>query len=99
MSPTPDRRTLLGAVGGLAGIPEILAAPNTRLVVGVMGMGGRGTTLARTFTALPNTEVAYECDGDASRVEQAVDAAAKNRRPRPWTGSAAGTALPAPRLR
>ncbi|MBX9584343.1 MAG: Gfo/Idh/MocA family oxidoreductase [Gemmataceae bacterium] len=83
MSPVPDRRTFLGAAGGLAAVPRLSASANTRLVVGVMGMGTRGPALARAFAALPNTEVAYVCDVDAARVGQAADALAKDGRPRP----------------
>jgi predicted dehydrogenase len=84
VSPIPDRRTFLGAAaGGLAAAPGLAASANTRLVVGVMGMGTRGPGLARTFAALPNTEVAYVCDVDPARVGPAADALAKDGRPRP----------------
>ena len=80
---TPDRRTFLGATAVLAAAPRLTASANTRLVVGVMGMGNRGPSLARTFAALPNTEVAYVCDVDPGRVGRAADALEKDGKPRP----------------
>lgn len=50
------------------------AAAMDKLVVGVMGMGGRGTSLARLFAASPNVEVAYVCDVDPARAGQAKTA-------------------------
>ncbi len=57
---------------------------NNRLVVGVMGTGGRGTGLATAFAQLPNVEVAYCCDVDQTRADRAVAAVNKavNRQPR-----------------
>ncbi|HZZ82832.1 MAG TPA: Gfo/Idh/MocA family oxidoreductase [Gemmataceae bacterium] len=60
---------------------------NTRLIVGVMGTGGRGTGLATAFSRLPNVEVAYTCDVDQGRAESAAAAVNKavNRQPRSVT--------------
>jgi predicted dehydrogenase len=60
---------------------------NTRLIVGVMGTGGRGTGLATAFARLPNVEVAYTCDVDQGRAESAAAAVNKavNRQPRSVT--------------
>ena len=57
---------------------------NARLIVGVMGTGGRGTGLATAFAQLPNVEVAYCCDVDPTRADGAVAAVNKavNRQPR-----------------
>ena len=52
-------------------------APNLKLVVGVMGMGGRGTGLAQQFQQQPNTEVAYVCGVDRRRLAAAVGAVGK----------------------
>src|SRR5687768_13138239 len=84
-----DRRTFLGAAAGLtlgatARAGRIVGA-NERVVVAVMGMGGRGTENARTFQGLPNVEVAYVCDPDAGRAEAAavvVEKVAGARRPK-----------------
>ena len=37
-------------------------AANDRIVVGIMGLGGRGNFLAGTFAANPEIEIAYLCD-------------------------------------
>jgi predicted dehydrogenase len=45
---------------------------NDRVVVGVIGMGGRGNTHAENYAAIPNVEVAYVCDVDATRLSAAL---------------------------
>lgn len=81
MSHSPTRRTFLGAsVATVASTPRLSAA-NERIVVGVMGTGGRGTSLAKTFAGRPNVQVAYVCDVDPARVKDAqktVAAASKS---------------------
>lgn len=47
-------------------------APNETVVVGVMGTGNRGSSLARGFARLPGAEVAYVCDVDERRVSDAA---------------------------
>jgi len=51
------------------------AGANERIVVGVIGCGGRGTGLAKIFSQQPDAEVAYVCDPDQRRVERARQAA------------------------
>src|SRR5438067_729423 len=68
MTDTINRRHFLGATAA-AGVAASLAGSaqagtqnggaNNRLVVGIMGTGGRGTGLATTFQQQPNVEVAY----------------------------------------
>ncbi len=41
-------------------------APNSKVLIGVMGVNSRGNFLAKTFAKLPNVEVAYLCDPDAN---------------------------------
>lgn len=77
----PTRRVFLGAATA-AGIGSALAqdrsakadAANEKLVVGVMGMGGRGAALAKSFSGLENVEVAAVCDVDRTRAEKAAAA-------------------------
>ncbi len=45
------------------------SSPNEKMIVGVMGVNGRGSALARSFSAQPDAEVAYVCDVD----ERAID--------------------------
>jgi predicted dehydrogenase len=86
MSESINRRHFLGAtaaVGVAAGLAGSAGAsggaqgPNNRLVVGVMGCGGRGTGLATTLQQQPNVEVAYVCDPDRGHVDRAADAVRK----------------------
>jgi predicted dehydrogenase len=75
-----DRRRFLGAAASagvtLAASGRVLGA-NEKVVVGVMGMGGRGTSLAGTFQQQSNVDVAYVCDPDSSRAEKAAAAVVK----------------------
>jgi len=50
------------------------AAPAEKIVVGVMGLGGRGTRLAQEFEGQAGSEVAYVCDPDQRRAAQAAEA-------------------------
>lgn len=74
-----NRRRLLasgiGAAGaGLLGAPAPASAigANDRIVVGIMGTGGRGTALSRACQQQPNVDVAYTCDVDMTRAEKAA---------------------------
>jgi predicted dehydrogenase len=77
-----DRRTFLKrttATGlGLGVIGRMPAwsggAPSDTIVMGVMGVNGRGRVLAQTFAGSPNTEVAYICDVDQRATEKAIAA-------------------------
>src|SRR5262249_35736043 len=80
---SPTRRTFLGAAAGLAAAPRLAASALDRVVVGVMGTGGRGTYLAETFAKLPNVEVTTVCDVDPGRAAKAADVVGKDGRSRP----------------
>jgi predicted dehydrogenase len=83
MSGSMDRRQFLGGAAstglalGLGAQAAQAADTSEMLVVGVMGMGGRGTGLATLFEQQANVEVAYVCDVDRSRAEKAAAAVAK----------------------
>jgi predicted dehydrogenase len=57
---------------------------NEKVVIGVMGLGGRGTYLAESFALRPDAEIAYLCDADTRRFARAREAVeeAQNRRPK-----------------
>ena len=81
MSDSMSRRRFLGSavVGGVAaGIAArswaAEDAPGRKIVVGVMGMGGRGTELALQFQGQPGCEVAYVCCVDKNRLAAAAKA-------------------------
>lgn len=71
------------ALAGTASAQENQGA-NNRIVVGIMGTGGRGTSLASTFQQQAGVEVAYVCDADQARAERAAGVVAKisNRTPK-----------------
>lgn len=70
-----DRRTFLKqAAAGVAGAAALNAPPslsaagaNDRIVVGLIGCGGRGTHVAKIFRSMKNVELAYVCDPDQGR--------------------------------
>jgi predicted dehydrogenase len=73
MSEKLNRRHFLGAAAsGVAWGVSTAASVQDKLVVGVMGTGGRGTEHARQFAKIPNVEVAYVCDVDEKRVQRAA---------------------------
>ena len=84
MADSIDRRrflkqTALSGIGlGLAGgrWPTLYGpnVPSETVVVGVMGVHGRGQVLAETFARAEGAEVAYICDVDIRAIEQAIAA-------------------------
>jgi len=58
-----------GAATALAmlGSSSKAASANEKIVVGVMGIGGRGTALAGMFAKRKDVEIAYLCDADSRR--------------------------------
>src|SRR5215213_7658136 len=74
-----DRREFLKAAAGVAAVSAISPVvfgqdqpTGERVVVGVMGTGGRGVQLASGFAALPNVVVKYVCDVDESHANAAA---------------------------
>ncbi|HWY87576.1 MAG TPA: Gfo/Idh/MocA family oxidoreductase [Gemmataceae bacterium] len=89
MTDTINRRHFLAAsaagvaLAGTAAGQDSQGA-NQKLLVGVMGTGGRGLGLATSFQRQAGVEVAYVCDCDQTRAERAAAAVQKitNRSPR-----------------
>jgi len=70
-------RSIQGGFGVAAGLYGLgaapkAAAPSDKVVVGVMGVGGRGTFLTQLFASRPDVEVAYLCDVDSRKFHGAV---------------------------
>jgi len=70
-------RSIKGGIStalGAAGVPAASkgVAPSDKVVVGVMGVGGRGTALTGFFAERPDVEIAYICDVNAKRLRGAV---------------------------
>jgi predicted dehydrogenase len=59
------------------------ASPNEKILIGVMGLGGRGSYLAQAFAKRKDAEVVWLCDPDSRRLEPARKAieAAQGRSP------------------
>jgi predicted dehydrogenase len=57
---------------------------NERVIIGVMGLGGRGTYLAEKFAQRPDVEIAYLCDPNTRRFARAREAVeeAQDKRPK-----------------
>ncbi|MHB8521355.1 MAG: hypothetical protein ACYDH9_11450 [Limisphaerales bacterium] len=73
---TLNRREFLKQSVGTATTLAVLrsakgARANDRIIVGVMGVGGRGTALAGMFAARKDVEIAYLCDADLRRFPSA----------------------------
>lgn len=49
-------------------------APSNKVVVGVMGVNGRGSYLAGGFARMPNVEVGYLCDVEDGAIKKGLDA-------------------------
>jgi predicted dehydrogenase len=49
-------------------------AASDKVVMGVMGLGGRGTYLAERFAKRPDVQIAYLCDADTRRFARAREA-------------------------
>jgi predicted dehydrogenase len=81
MNRDPNRRQFLAAAAATGLTLATTAAAKSQqrsagneLVVGVMGMGGRGTRLAEGFEQIDGVRVAYVCDVDRERVARAAEA-------------------------
>ncbi len=84
---TLNRRQFLQQSMGAATALTVLSGPrvfgaNERIVVGVMGIGGRGTALTEKFAARPDVAIAYVCDPDTRRFK-AVSALVEKAQGRP----------------
>jgi predicted dehydrogenase len=49
-------------------------APSNKVIVGVMGVNSRGSYLAKSYSQLPNVEVAYICDVEDKAIQNGLDA-------------------------
>src|SRR5260221_8135524 len=86
MKPELSRRQFIhkaGVVGaGVALLAQsrgirLLAGPNDKVVIAVMGCNGRGMDHIGTYLSLPSVEIGYVCDVDSRAVDKGVAAVAK----------------------
>jgi len=78
-------KSSIGIAATVAVLPQRSAfSANDKVIVGVMGLGGRGRFLAESFARRKDTEVAYLCDADGRRLPRAKDAitAAQGKEPK-----------------
>jgi len=72
-------RSTIGIAATVAALPQRRSvAANEKVIIGVMGLGGRGRYLAECFARRPDARVAYLCDADSRRMgraQQTVEAA------------------------
>jgi predicted dehydrogenase len=80
LDPSTRRDFLKLSSAGLAAAATFGSAPvasakgaNDKLVVGLIGCGGRGHHDAKLFRNTPNVELAYVCDVDENRLRKAAD--------------------------
>src|ERR1043165_4880300 len=70
----------LGMIAGRRVLPGPLlvfdGSPNEKVVVGVIGVNGRGLVHARNFSKGPSSAVAWICDVDSRVLDKAVKEAA-----------------------
>ena len=67
------RRTFLACSStAVATLPTLAHSAANTVTIGVMGTGGRGTSLAKTLAGLPNVVVKTVCDVDESRANAAA---------------------------
>ncbi len=79
---SPQERTISSAAGAPA------ASSNNKIVIGMMGTGGRGKWLLHEeLTKRPNVEIAYLCDVDEARLNEAAALVEKATGKRPKTVS------------
>ncbi len=81
-----DRRTFiknvsLGTAGIIAGAPLISRAnilgANEKVRIAIMGVNGRGNSLARTLSGINNAEIAFICDVDSEAKAKGIDTVQK----------------------
>jgi predicted dehydrogenase len=80
MRTTPTRRQFLGTAAatglalGAAGYLNHAYGANEKIVLGVMGLNGRGSGLAQGFAQLSGARVAYVCDVDSRAIAKGAKA-------------------------
>ena len=89
MGPVNRREFLRGSLGA-ATVAAVLPQQSSRaagdkVIIGVMGLGGRGTALTKMFASRPDVEIAYLSDPDSRRLPQASQAVTQAQGKQPQT--------------
>jgi predicted dehydrogenase len=81
------REFMKGTVGAAASLTVLSQygahAAGEKIIMGVMGLGGRGTYLAEQFAQRPDVEIAYLCDPDTRRFARAREVVEEAQETRP----------------
>ncbi|MFT5470401.1 MAG: putative dehydrogenase [Verrucomicrobiales bacterium] len=80
-----SRRTAVKAIAIASAAPSLFAqGANDKIVVGAIGLGGRGRAHAKLLAARSDVDLAFVCDADLNRAEQSADEVEKagGKRPR-----------------
>src|SRR5947209_2084856 len=77
-----NRRVFLASGSGLYAFNNL---PSSRIRLGVIGTGGRGTFVMAAFARDPSVEIAALCDVYEPNLEHAIAAASGNGTPKPET--------------
>jgi predicted dehydrogenase len=87
MNTIKRRDFLKTSVAGAAAVSSLgarrRAAASDRLVVGLMGVGGRGTRLAEVLLERDDIDIAYICDVDSRRFARVLEVLDEHGAPRP----------------
>src|SRR6266540_7060316 len=89
--PLPTRRTFLKQTGAITAGTATFGLmsrgranrANEKIVMAVIGPGGMGTSLLKSFSAQPDVAMAYVCDPDEARLSKAADEVEKISSHRP----------------
>jgi predicted dehydrogenase len=81
-----QQSALATAAVTMAGAPSLRAADaNSTLVLGIIGPGGMGMNHLRSLITYKDIQIAYVCDADENRMNQAAGAIEKSGAKRPQT--------------
>jgi predicted dehydrogenase len=79
-----QQSTVLGAgVAALGQRAARAAQPSEKVILGIMGVNGRGRDLANGFTAAGGSEIAYICDVDERAIDKTIAAVTQRQARKP----------------
>jgi predicted dehydrogenase len=67
------------ALGAAAVVPSSARGANERVTLAIMGVNGRGRSLAQGFAALPDAQIKYVCDVDSRVIPRVVEMVASKQ--------------------
>ena len=67
-----NRRSFIATTGASVVSWNAFAAPSEKVNIGIMGAGGRGTALAKSFSKIPGVQIGFIADPDFNRATNAA---------------------------